>query len=249
MEDAKIQDASDNDLTNMPAPPEVDTTESNDMMEANTPTFESTDEPESKEAPIPEATPAPPTATNRERPSRTRKQVQSYVPLMTGKSYQYAATQIAYKEMLQHVPSEVVELILTQLTLKAAIKLWGKRATVAAEAEMKQLHWRNSFKPVQWDELTNVQRKAILESHIFLTEKRTGEIKGLTVAGGNKQRGFIEKEDASSPTVFTESVILTSVVDALERRANAIIDVPNAFIQTFVEDKSKRVIIRIEGCL
>ncbi len=107
-EDAKIQDASDNDLTNMPAPPEVDTTESNDMMEANTPTFESTDEPESKEAPTPEATPAPPTATKRERPSRIRKQVQSYVPSMTGKSYQFAATQIAYKEMLQHVPSEVV---------------------------------------------------------------------------------------------------------------------------------------------
>jgi hypothetical protein len=114
---------------------------------------------------------------------------------------------------------------------------------------MKQLHWRNSFKPVRWDELTEVQRKAILESHIFLTEKRTGKIKGRTVAGGNKQRGFIEKEDASSPTVFTESVILTSVIDALERRANAIIDVPNAFIQTFVEDKSKRVIIRIRGML
>jgi hypothetical protein len=107
LEDAKIQDTSANDLTNMPAPPEMDNTKLNDM-EAKGPTFKPTDEPESKEAPIPKATPVPPTAIKRERPSRTRKQVQNYVPSMTGKSYQFAATQIAYKEMLQHVPSEVV---------------------------------------------------------------------------------------------------------------------------------------------
>jgi len=69
---------------------------------------------------------------------------------MKGKSYQYAATQLAQTENL----SQVVELVLTQLTLKAGIKMWGNRATNAAEAEMKQLHWRNSFKPVRWEELT-----------------------------------------------------------------------------------------------
>ena len=83
--------------------------------------------------------------------------------------------------------------------------------------------------------------------HIFLTQKRTGEIKGRTVAGGNKQRGFVEKEDASSPTVATESVILTAMIDAEERRDVAILDIPNAFIQTQVQDKSKRAIIRIRG--
>jgi hypothetical protein len=138
---------------------------------------------------------------------------------------------------------------MTQLTLKAAIKTWGSKATTAAEAEMKQLHWRNSFKPVRWSELTGTQKAAVLESHIFLTQKRTGEIKGRTVAGGNKQRDYIEKEDASSPTVATESVMLTAIIDAMERRDTAIIDIPNAFIQTVVEDKSKRVIIRIRGML
>ena len=112
---------------------------------------------------------------------------------------------------------QIVELVLTQMTLKAAIKMWGNKATNAAESEMKQLHWRNSFKPVRWKELTETQKAAVLESHIFLTQKRTGEIKGRTVAGGNKQRGFVDKEDSSSPTVATESVILTSIVDALEK--------------------------------
>ena len=89
----------------------------------------------------------------------------------------------------------------------------------------------------------------MLESHIFLKKKRTGEVKGRAVAGGNKQRGYIDKEDASSPTVAIESVILTSIVDALEERDVAIVDIPNAFIQTVVKEKSKRVIIRIRGML
>ena len=114
---------------------------------------------------------------------------------------------------------------------------------------MNQLHWRNSFRPIKWTELSSKQRETILESHIFIKKKRTGEVKGRTVAGGNKQRDYIDKEESSSPTVATESVILTSMVDAIEEREIMVIDVPNAFIQTVVEDESKRVIIRIRGML
>ena len=39
------------------------------------------------------------------------------------------------------------------------------------------------------------------------------------------------------------------MVDAAEEREVAVIDVPNAFIQTVVEDQTKRVIIRIRGML
>ena len=44
-------------------------------------------------------------------------------------------------------------------------------------------------------------------------------------------------------------MILTSVVDAIEYRHVAVIDIPNAFIQTVVKDKKRRVIIRIRGML
>ena len=127
--------------------------------------------------------------------------------------------------------------------------MWGDDARIAAESEMKQLHWRNSFKPIHWRELTKEQKRTILESHIFMKQKQSGEIKGRTVAGGNKQRGYIDKEESSSPTMATESVILTSIIDAKEKHEIAVIDVPNAFIQTVVEDKKKRVIIRIRGML
>jgi hypothetical protein len=44
-------------------------------------------------------------------------------------------------------------------------------------------------------------------------------------------------------------VLLTSIVDAAEKRDVAIVDIPNAFIQTRVENKKDRVIIQIRGVL
>jgi hypothetical protein len=61
--------------------------------------------------------------------------------------------------------------------------------------------------------------------------KRDGTIKGRFVAGVNKQRHFIHKEDATSPTVATESVLLTAIIEALEQRDVPVVDTPNAFIQ------------------
>ena len=41
----------------------------------------------------------------------------------------------------------------------------------------------------------------------------------------------MDKEDSSSPTVLTEAILLTAVVDAIEERDVATVDIPNAFIQ------------------
>ena len=77
----------------------------------------------------------------------------------------------------------------------------------------------------------------VLEFHLFLKQKRDQSIKGRMVAGGNKQRGHIDKIDANSPTAALESVLLTSTIDAKEGRDVAIIDIPNAFVTTRIEDK------------
>jgi len=50
-------------------------------------------------------------------------------------------------------------------------------------------------------ELTNDQRSKVLQSHMFVVRKRTGETKARVVAGGNLQRGHMTKEESSSPTV------------------------------------------------
>jgi hypothetical protein len=136
---------------------------------------------------------------------------------MHGSKYSYAAvTQLASQGVLNpdthmfiqeedfyQAEPNVVAAVMTQLSLKSGLKEWGDKAYIDAESEMKQLHFRNTFKPMHWKELIDTQRQMVLESHMFLKEKRDGKIKGRNVAGGNKQRDYISKEDASSPTVAT----------------------------------------------
>ena len=88
-----------------------------------------------------------------------------------------------------------------------------------------------------------------MESHLFLKLKRCGTVKAQTVAGGNKQRAYINKEDASSPTVSTKSVLLSCIIDAHKGWDVATIDIPNAFIQTRVDDPKHRVLIKTKGLL
>ena len=69
------------------------------------------------------------------------------------------------------------------------------------------------------------------------------------VAGSNKQRGHIDKIDATSPTDALESFLLNSTIDAKEGRDVAIIDIPNAFGTTRIENKKDIVIVRLRGNL
>ena len=140
--------------------------------------------------------------------TRTRQQPERYVPNMQGNRYQYAATQLEAGVLnpdshmyvqgdFYQYDIDVVETVMTQLSLKAALKEWGNDAKLAAEAEAKQLHWRKSFQPVHYKKLSPEQRKQILESHIFVVKKKCGTLKARKVAGGNKQQDYVSKEDAS----------------------------------------------------
>ncbi len=77
----------------------------------------------------------------------------------------------------------------------------------------------------------------MLESHIFFERKSDGVLKAQQVAGGNKQQGYITKENENSPTVSSEAVLLMCGVDANKNRDVAIVDIPNAFVQTIVKDE------------
>ena len=73
---------------------------------------------------------------------------------------------------------EVLATIMTQLSLKAGLKAWGDKALEAVHSEMKQLHFRDTFKTKHWKDLNDTQRKSVLESHMYLKEKRDGKIEG-----------------------------------------------------------------------
>ena len=121
---------------------------------------------------------------------------------------------------------------MTQLSTKAGIQKWGEPETEAVSTELEQIHYRDTFDPVNHRSLSKKEYEKVLESHLFLKQKRNKSIKGRLFAGGNKQRSNIDKEDATSPTAELESVLLTSTIDATEERDFAVIYIPNAFIHS-----------------
>jgi hypothetical protein len=137
--------------------------------------------------------------------AKNRKQSEKYVPNMKGNKNTVALTQIAASlkgskhamSMAQmsvklmskgaHREADVVGMIMAQLSMKAAIKKWGQEAEYTITKETKQLHWCNSYMPKHWHGLTKKQKDQILESHIFVEQKRDGLIKARKIIGGNKQ--------------------------------------------------------------
>ena len=71
---------------------------------------------------------------------------------------------------------------------------------------------------------------------MFLKRKRCGKIKGRGCADGQKQRAYITKEESTAPTVSTEGVFLTAVIDAMEGRNVVVLDVPGAFMQAEIDE-------------
>jgi hypothetical protein len=126
--------------------------------------------------------------------SRARKAPEKYAPSMKGNKYAIALTQITLSLqgskdalcMVQrliklmrkglHRCTDIVDMVMAQVSMKAALKKWGKAAEQLITIEMKQLHWCNLYKPMNWHALTQAQMGHILESHIFVEEKQDGKI-------------------------------------------------------------------------
>ena len=145
---------------------------------------------------------------------------------------------------------EVFGIVMAQLSMKSgAAKLGEIPVAAAAEAELKQIHMRSTFVPKHYKNLTAKQRDQILEAFLFVEKKKSGQVKGRLVVNGKMQRGHISKDEASSPTAHSESIMLTGVIDAMEGRDVATGDIPNAFVGVVVtdEDKDYRVLVRLRG--
>jgi hypothetical protein len=81
---------------------------------------------------------------------------------------------------------------------------------------------------------------------MFLKKKGCGMIKRRGCADGRKQQAYTSKEESSSPTVATESLMLSCIIDAKEGRVVATADIPNAFMQADMEGK---VLMKMEGTM
>ena len=91
-----------------------------------------------------------------------------------------------------------------------------------------------------------MQRQRALRLLQLIKLKRCGKVKGRTCADGRKQRNYISKEDAKSPTVTGEGLILSFVTDAFEGRKVVTCDVPGAFLHS---DVVGDVFVVVDGTL
>ena len=198
---------------------------------------------------------------------RTRSQTRQQQHNLTTTGYFETSAPLPYQHMTDfekelfhrrvagvRVPSEVghdenevlSHTVLTQYTLKKGLQVFGPPGVEAVYKELQQLHERKVGEPRDASTLSPTQKRNALGYLMFLKQKRTGQIKGRGCADGRKQCLHTPKDDASSPTVATESVLLSCVIDAKERRDVATVDIPGAFMQG---DQDETVHMRLEGTL
>jgi len=60
---------------------------------------------------------------------------------------------------------------------------------------------------------------------MLLKQKQSGIIKGHGCADGRKHHLYVTKEENSAPTVLTESLMISCVIDAIENRDISIVDI------------------------
>ena len=131
-----------------------------------------------------------------------------------------------------------------QMSMKKGLKVFGAGGYATVKQEMQQLHDQRVMQPVRRKDLSPAQKREALGYLMFLKKKRCGKIKGRGCADGRKQRAYITKEESTSPTISTEAVFLTAMVDAWEHRKVAVLDVPGAFMQV---DMDELVHVRFSG--
>lgn len=113
------------------------------------------------------------------------------------------------------------------------------------------MYERKFFKVIEVSEIPCQKRMCAQEGLMLLTRKRSGSVKCRLAYNGKKTIDWISKENTSSPTVGTDSIMMTVAFDAHERQDVMRSDVPNAFIQIDapVKDVGERVIMKICGKL
>ena len=113
------------------------------------------------------------------------------------------------------------------------------------------MHSRGYFRAIAVKELTRQEKIRAQEGLMILNQKGCGRVKGRLAYNGKATQDWITKQDKRSPTVLTESIKVSSEVDAHEGRDVLSMDVPNAFIQTILPPKAdgERIIMKIRGKL
>ena len=68
-----------------------------------------------------------------------------------------------------------------------------------------------------------------------IIKKRDSRVKARAVADGSKEHTLpgYKKEDGASPTIATDSIMITAAIDAHKQRDVATIDIPSAYLHAY----------------
>ena len=133
---------------------------------------------------------------------------------------------------------------MTQMSAKAGIDLYGEQAEEALLQEFIQQRDLDVYTILDPLELTPDHKRAALRAINLIKLKRSGDLKGRTVADGSKQRDLYPKSETASPAVHTLALMLTIIIDAYERRDVATADVAGAYLKAYMDDY---VLIKFTG--
>ncbi|KAI2501302.1 Reverse transcriptase (RNA-dependent DNA polymerase) [Fragilaria crotonensis] len=136
-----------------------------------------------------------------------------------------------------HVNRQVIfRYVLAQMSAKAAIRQHGKVAEDALLAEFSQMQDLTVYEPIDPATLTREQKRMALRAINLVQQKRCGRFKGRTVADGRPQRNLYDKSETASPTVSTDALLLTILIDAYERRDVGTADIVGAYLKAQMDD-------------
>ena len=157
------------------------------------------------------------------------------------KSY-FPLRQLLYKKdifgyvMTQFASDPEFRRIMTQMSASAGLKKYGRKAEETLMAEFSQLEDLDVYKPLDPRKFTRAQKKAALRAINLIKEKRCGRLKGHTVADGTLQKGMYDKTETASPTLATDSLMVSIIVDAFECRDVATADITGAYLKAYMKD-------------
>ena len=174
------------------------------------------------------------------RPNRSREYSHWFDPQV----YSVTNTHASHtSEATTTVVQRMFSFVFTQMSAWAGIKKHGQSARDALTAEFAQLDYKGAYEPIHAADLTEAQQTSALRIINLIKEKRNGRLKGRSVAHGRPQRELYTKDETSSPTT-PESVLLTPMIDAVEDRHIAVVDVTGAYLNVDMDDF---VLIRLLG--
>jgi hypothetical protein len=123
-----------------------------------------------------------------------------------------------------------------QMSAKAGIQKYGRKAEEALMIEFAQLEELSVFEGIDPSTLTNEQQKTALRAINLIKEKRSRQLKGRTVADGRPQKSLYDKSETASPTVSIDALMLSLMIDAKEKRDVATADVAGAYLKADMDD-------------